>query len=49
MAEMTGTTLYTVSRLLSDWERKGHIKTGREKIQDPQAARSGAHRRRNEK
>ena len=32
VAEMTGTTLYTVSRLLSDWERKGYIKTGREKI-----------------
>lgn len=32
VAEMTGTTLYTVSRLLSEWERKGIIKTGREKI-----------------
>ena len=32
VAEMTGTTLYTVSRLLSEWERKGFIKTGREKI-----------------
>ncbi|MFM8426229.1 MAG: Crp/Fnr family transcriptional regulator [Chloroflexota bacterium] len=32
VAEMTGTTLYTVSRLLSDWERKGIIRTGREKI-----------------
>lgn len=32
VAEMTGTTLYTVSRLLSDWERKGVLKTGREKI-----------------
>ena len=32
VAEMTGTTLYTVSRQLSDWERKGIIKTGREKI-----------------
>ncbi len=32
VAEMTGTTLYTVSRLLSDWERKGIISTGREKI-----------------
>ena len=32
VAEMTGTTLYTVSRLLSNWERKGIIKTGREKI-----------------
>lgn len=32
VAEMTGTTLYTVSRLLSDWERKGILRTGREKI-----------------
>jgi CRP/FNR family transcriptional regulator, nitrogen oxide reductase regulator len=32
VAEMTGTTLYTVSRLLSEWERQGFIKTGREKI-----------------
>lgn len=32
VAEMTGTTLYSVSRLLSDWERKGIIRTGREKI-----------------
>jgi CRP-like cAMP-binding protein len=32
MAEMTGTTLYTVSRLLSDWERKGIIATGRERV-----------------
>ena len=32
VAEMTGTTLYTVSRLLSEWERKGIIKTGRERI-----------------
>ena len=32
VAEMTGSTLYTVSRLLSDWERQGFIKTGREKI-----------------
>jgi CRP/FNR family transcriptional regulator, nitrogen oxide reductase regulator len=32
VAEMTGTTLYTVSRLLSEWERKGVIKTGRERI-----------------
>ena len=29
---MTGTTLYTVSRLLSEWERHGTIKTGRERI-----------------
>lgn len=32
VAEMTGTTLYTVSRLLSDWERKGILETGRERI-----------------
>lgn len=32
VAEMTGSTLYTVSRLLSEWERQGIIKTGREKI-----------------
>lgn len=32
VAEMTGTTLYTVSRLLSEWERQGIIKTGRGKI-----------------
>jgi CRP-like cAMP-binding protein len=32
VAEMTGTTLYTISRLLSDWERQGIIKTGRERI-----------------
>ena len=28
VAEMTGSTLYTISRLLSEWERKGIIKTG---------------------
>lgn len=32
VAEMTGTTLYTISRLLSEWERQGLIKTGRERI-----------------
>lgn len=32
VAEMTGTTLYTISRLLSEWERQGYIKTGRERI-----------------
>jgi CRP-like cAMP-binding protein len=32
LAEMTGTTLYTVSRLLSDWERRGLIQTGRERV-----------------
>jgi CRP-like cAMP-binding protein len=32
IAEMTGTTLYTVSRTLSDWERKGMLKVGRERV-----------------
>ena len=32
VAEMTGTTLFTVSRLLSEWERQGFIETGRGKI-----------------
>jgi CRP/FNR family transcriptional regulator, nitrogen oxide reductase regulator len=32
LAEMTGTTLYTVSRTLSQWETQGLIRSGREKI-----------------
>lgn len=32
LAEMTGTTLYTASRILSHWEHQGLIKTGREKV-----------------
>jgi CRP/FNR family transcriptional regulator, nitrogen oxide reductase regulator len=32
LAEMTGTTLYTVSRTLSSWEARGLIKAGREKV-----------------
>jgi CRP-like cAMP-binding protein len=32
VAEMTGTTLYTVSRLFSEWERQEIIETGRERI-----------------
>ena len=32
LAEMTGTTLFTVSRILSQWENQGLIKSGREKI-----------------
>jgi CRP-like cAMP-binding protein len=32
VAEMTGSTLFTVSRLFSEWERQGVIKTGRERI-----------------
>jgi CRP-like cAMP-binding protein len=32
LADMTGTTLYTVSRLLSDWERRGIVRGGRQQI-----------------
>ncbi len=32
LAEMTGTTLYTVSRILRDWGRQGLVDTGRERI-----------------
>lgn len=32
LAEMSGTTLFTVSRTLSQWESQGLIRTGREKI-----------------
>lgn len=32
LAQMTGTTLYTVSRTLSQWENMGLIKSGREQI-----------------
>lgn len=32
LADYTGTTLYTVSRTLSAWEKKGWVKSGREKI-----------------
>ena len=32
LAEMTGTTLYTVSRCLSQWEKRGIISTGRERV-----------------
>jgi CRP-like cAMP-binding protein len=37
LAEMSGTTLYTVSRVLSEWERGGLVETGRERvlIRDP--------------
>lgn len=30
IAEMTGTTLYTVSRVLSDWEKQGLVKSERQ-------------------
>jgi CRP/FNR family transcriptional regulator, nitrogen oxide reductase regulator len=32
LAEMTGTTLYTVSRILSQWESAGLIISGRERV-----------------
>jgi CRP-like cAMP-binding protein len=32
LAEMTGTTLYTVSRTISKWEQEGLVKTGREQV-----------------
>jgi CRP-like cAMP-binding protein len=32
LAEMTGTTLYTVSRLLSQWEGEGIVEAGRERV-----------------
>ena len=32
LAELTGTTLYTVSRILSGWEKQGLIETGRQRI-----------------
>lgn len=32
LAEMSGTTLYTVSRTLSAWEKHGIISTGRERV-----------------
>jgi CRP-like cAMP-binding protein len=32
LAEMSGTTLYTVSRTLSAWEKQGIIATGRERV-----------------
>ena len=32
ISEMTGTTLHTVSRLLSAWERSGIVATGRKRV-----------------
>jgi len=32
LAELTGTTLYTVSRLLSRWEAQGLLQAGRERV-----------------
>ena len=33
VAEMSGTTLYTVSRVMTEWERRGWVRLGREQIQ----------------
>ena len=32
LAEMTGTTLFSVSRILNQWETQGLVKVGREKV-----------------
>jgi CRP-like cAMP-binding protein len=32
LAEMTGTTLYTVSRILSRWDHQGFLETGRQRV-----------------
>ena len=32
LAEMTGTTIYTVSRLIAAWEEKGLVEGGRQKV-----------------
>ena len=32
LADYTGTTLYTVSRTLSSWEKRGWVRTGRERV-----------------
>ena len=32
LAEMAGTTLYTVSRVLSEWEKRGLVDSGRERV-----------------
>lgn len=32
LAEMTGTTLYTVSRILNEWQRHNIVRAGREQV-----------------
>jgi CRP-like cAMP-binding protein len=32
LAEMSGTTIFSASRILSEWERQGLIETGRERV-----------------
>ncbi|WP_274627799.1 Crp/Fnr family transcriptional regulator [Arvimicrobium flavum] len=48
IAEMTGTTLHTVSRLLSSWEDRGIVRGGRQKVTvtDPHALMLVAENRR---
>ena len=48
IAEMTGSTLHTVSRLMSAWEDEGIVKSGRQKVTvtDPHALMLVAENRR---
>lgn len=39
LADMTGTTIYTVSRIFSSWEQQGLIESGRERVVIRQADR----------
>jgi CRP-like cAMP-binding protein len=32
LAEMSGTTIFTASRVLAEWERNGLVETGRERV-----------------
>ena len=32
LAEMSGTTLFTISRVLSEWEKHGLVESGRERV-----------------
>jgi len=32
IARLTGTTLFTVSRLMADWEEAGTVESGRERV-----------------
>jgi CRP-like cAMP-binding protein len=32
VAEASGTTIFTVSRVLADWERRGLVEAGRERV-----------------
>ena len=45
LAQLTGTTLYTVCRLLSQWEQQGIVSTGREAVMvhDPHALAELSH------